>query len=324
MISFLYRTDVHVSDKSPGSWKGDYPAEIWSNIEQVGNIAREREVTAVLDGGDFFHVKAAARNPHSLISQTANTHRPYGCPIYCVEGNHDMSYNNLKTIDQQPLGVLYATGVFQHLREQVFIEGDMQVRVVGVPYSPFRTLGELRAIQKKPGDTYLIAVVHALAGESPPPMVEDFFNEPVFTYADLVTPNGPDHFCFGHWHRDQGIVKIGNTTFVNQGALSRGALINENLIRIPKVAWIQATTSGLTVEPIPMQVAPASEVFDIEKKERKEAEAKSIDQFVQRLQMDAQFNTSLSIEQNVQSLGFAADVKELVLRYLEQARSEVG
>lgn len=323
-VSFLYRTDVHVADRSPVSWKGDYPSEIWSNLEQVGQIAREREVTAVLDGGDYFHVKSASRNPHALVYRTAKLHTAYTVPTYCIEGNHDISYNNLDTIERQPLGVLYASKVFNHLREEVFTDGGMTVRVVGVPYSPFRTLDELKSIQKKPGDDFLIAVVHALAGEAPPAMVQDFFNEPVFTYSDLVSKDGPDIFCFGHWHKDQGIVELGGKRFVNQGALSRGALVNENLTRTPKTALIEATPSGLVITSIPLVVAPADEVFDLERKERHEQERRNIDDFVQRLQTDAAFDPSASIEANVQGLSFAADVKQMALEYLERARAEVG
>jgi len=323
-LSFLYRTDTHVCDRSPASWKADYPAEVWSNLEQVGVLAREREVTAVLDGGDYFHLKAASRNPHAIVTRTAKLHRSYPCKTYCIEGNHDISYNQLDTVDRQPLGVLYASGVFEHLREEVFEDGNVRVRVVGVPYSPFRTLDELKAIQKKPGDTFLIAVVHALAGESPPPMVEDFFNEPVFAYGQLATQDGPDVWCFGHWHKDQGIVNLGGKQFVNLGALSRGALINENLTRTPQVALIEADGSGIRIEPLKMNVAPAEEVFDLERKERAEREDRDINDFVQRLQVDAKFDPSVSIEANVQSLAYAADVKQLVLDYLERARAEVG
>ncbi len=56
VIRFIFRTDVHVSDRSPASWKGDYPAEVWANLEQVGELAREHGALAVLDGGDYFHV----------------------------------------------------------------------------------------------------------------------------------------------------------------------------------------------------------------------------------------------------------------------------
>jgi DNA repair exonuclease SbcCD nuclease subunit len=327
-LSFIYRTDTHACDRSPSSWKADYPSEIWSNLEQVGRFAKEHDVNAVLDGGDFFHVKAASRNTHGLIVRTASLHEAYPCRTFCVEGNHDMAYNSLESLSKQPLGVLYATGVFQHLRDSVFEDGSLRVRVVGVPYSPNRTLAELRSIQKKPGDTFLVAVVHQLAAENPPPSVEDFFGEPVFRYADLVSEDGPDVFLFGHWHKDQGIVVIAGKHFVNQGAVSRGALSNENVTRTPKVALIEADPSGIRVTPIPLLVAPAEDVFDMDRKERAEQENKSIDQFLLRLQQDAQIDPMVSIETNIASLDFVQDVRDTALEYLERARAnaraEVG
>ena len=323
-LAFLFRTDTHVSDRGPSSWKGDYPAEIWGNLEQIGRFARERDVRAVLDGGDYFHVKAASRNPHSLVVKSAALQKTYPCPTYCVEGNHDIQYNSLETIERQPLGVLYESGVFQHLREQVFEDGNLRVRVVGVPYNPHRTREELLAIQKKPGDSFLIAIVHALAGENPPPKVEEFFGEPVFHYADLVTENGPDVWCFVHWHKDQVIVTLGGKQFVNQGAVSRGALIRENTERTPKVSLLEVGPSGILTSMLPLIVAPAADVFDMERKERIEQESRSIDQFVLRLQQDAEINPEDSFETNIQALNFAQEVRGAALEYLERARAEVG
>lgn len=323
-LSFIFRTDTHVSDKSPASWKGDYPSEIWSNLEQVGRLARDHEVRAVLDGGDYFHVKAASRNPHALVTRTAEIHQAYPCPTFCVEGNHDIAYNNLESVAKQPLGVLYAAKVFEHLRETVFEDGGLRVRVVGVPYSPFRKLEELLAIQKKPGDDFLVVIVHALAGAEPPASVVDFFGEPVFRYADLVTPDGPDVWCFGHWHKDQGIVEIDGKRFVNQGALSRGALIRENIERTPKATLLEVTPSGLVTVSLPMVVAAPEDVFDFEKKERAEAEGAEIDNFVATLRANAEYDPSRSIEANLQSLDFAREIRDLALGYLERVRSEVG
>ena len=133
-IAFVFRTDVHLSDRSPISWKGDYASEIWDNLNQIKDIARELEIDAILDGGDYFHVKSSSKNPHYLNERSARVHKDYPCPIYCIEGNHDMVYNNLDSIPKQPLGVLFATGVFNRLRDQVFRDGDLCVRVVGVPY----------------------------------------------------------------------------------------------------------------------------------------------------------------------------------------------
>ena len=192
MLSFVYRTDTHLADRSPISWKADYPAEIWSNIVHIGRIAREYEARAVLDGGDYFHVKAASRNPHRIVAETARIHAGYPCPTFSVEGDHDMVYNRLDSISEQPLGVLYESKVFGQLRDQVFDDGNLRVRVVGMPYSPLRTAEELRKIQKQPGDDFLVCIVHNLAGAEPPASVTDFFNEPVFRYDHLITRDGPE------------------------------------------------------------------------------------------------------------------------------------
>lgn len=316
-LSFLFRTDVHVSDRSPESWKGDYPSEIWSSLEQVGQIARTHDVNAVLDGGDYFHVKAASRNPHFLLEKTARIHKAYPCPTLCIEGNHDIQANNLETLHKQPLGVLYAAGVFGHLREEVYRDGNLQVRIVGVPYSPDRTLEDFLRIQKQPGDTHLIMVVHALAGMNPPASVEDFFNEPVFRYEALVRRNGPDAVCFGHWHRDQGVETIEGRHFINQGATSRGALVRENLERTPKVSLIEIDGGDLKVTQIPLSVAPASEVFDLERKALQEREHKDIEQFVSRLLADVEFDPSQDVGENIRRLDFAQNVRDLALHYYE-------
>ena len=324
MISFTYRTDTHLMDRSPSSWKADYPAEIWSNLIQVGKLAKLYECSAVLDGGDYFNIKAASRNPHSIVAETARVHGEYPCRTFTVPGNHDMVYNQLDSISKQPLGVLYESKVFGCLREEVFTDGNLRVRVVGVPYSTTRTVEDIRAIQKQPGDDFLVAIVHNLAAEEPPASVSDFFNEPVFRYDHLITRDGADIFAFGHWHRDQGIVDISGKKFVNLGALSRGSLIHENIQRIPKVAVMRFDKYNFEVIPVPLDVAPAEDVFDMEKKERQDKEHHDIDQFILKLQSDASFDPSISIEDNLRALNFAENVKQTALDYLERARAEVG
>ncbi len=319
-LAFIFRTDVHSADKGPVSWKGDYCAEVSESLRQVGELARTHNVAAVLDGGDFFHVKAPGRNSHGLVYDTGILHKEYPCPVYSIEGNHDMMGNNLDTIERAPLGVLYVTGVFRHLREEVFEVDGLRVRVVGVPYSPSRDLSEIQAIRKQPGDDYLVAVVHALAAEDPPAHVEEFFGEPVFRYSSFIFEGGPDVFCFGHWHRDQGIVELEGRHFVNQGALSRGALTKENTERTPKVSLLEFTKEGIWTSVISLKVAPAEEVFDFERKERQEKESLVITQFVEQLEADMQVDTNQDVETNVRSLNFAPEVRERALAYLERVR----
>lgn len=318
-LAFIFRTDVHVSEQSPESWKGDYPAEIWSDLEQIGELARKHSACAVLDGGDFFHVKAPTQNSHRLVAKVASLHQAYPCPVYCVEGNHDIKHNNLETLADQPLGVLYSARVFEHLRDQTFKDGDLEVRVVGVPYSPFRTVEDLQAIRKRGNET-LIAIVHALAGQDPPSSVEEFFGEPVFRYEQLVVDGGPDVFCFGHWHQDQGIVRVKDCWFINQGAVSRGALSKENLTRTPKVALIEVLPEGLSITPFPLLVAPPNEVFDMERKARQDRESTDIEQYVARIQHGLMLANSATIEEAIASLDFAREIHDLALAYIQKAK----
>lgn len=312
-----------MADRSPASWKGDYPAELWESLRQIGELARKYQVQAVLDGGDYFHVKAATRNSHAIVAKTASLHlSEYSCPVWAIEGNHDIAYRSLDTLDRQPLGVLFASGVFHKLRNEVFREGSLKVRVVGVPFDPLLKLEDLLAIKKEPGDTHLIMVVHALASKDPPPNVNEFFGESVFRYSDLVHEGGPDVVCFGHWHRDQGVEVIDGRYFVNPGAISRGALIKENLNRIPKVVLIECSEEGISISAAPLKVAPAREVFDLERKARQERENESIEQFVDRIRQDVQLEASSSVEETVRSLDFARDVRDAALEYLERARAQ--
>lgn len=322
-LSFLFRTDVHVADKNPESWKADYMAEVWSNLEQIGSLAKKYSVTAVLDGGDYFHVKASTRNSHFLVARSAEIQASYPCPTYGVVGNHDMAHNNLSTLERQPLQVLFASGTFHRLDEAFFTKGGKKVRVVGCHYSPTRTLEELRAIKKKDED-YLIAVVHALAGEDPPAQIEEFFGEPVFRYGDLISKDGPDCWNFGHWHKDQGVTKIGEKYFISPGAVSRGALVKENLTRVPQVALIEIGTS-VSVGLVQLKVPSAQDVFDLERKERREQESdnigrlvESIRQSVGKVSLDNEADVSAAINQ----LDFAAQVRTRALEYLEKAREE--
>lgn len=318
-LVFLYRTDVHAADRNPDSWKADYPAEIWSNLEQVGDLARKYKATAVLDGGDFFHVKASTRNSHALVAKAAEIHANYSCPTFLNIGNHDVAYNNLDTLERQPLQVLFAAGVFTRMTDTTFEDADLKVRVVGFPYSHTRTLDDFKAV-KRGAEDKLIFVIHALASEDPSSEVEDLYGEPVFKYSDLICDDGPDVYCFGHWHKDQGVVQIDGRYFVNPGALSRGALTNENMTRVPQAVLIEVDDGEITVGTIPLRVPPAQEVFDVARKARREQEGTVITQFIQKLQKEAEATPEKGVEATIRGLGFAPEVRACALEYLERAR----
>ena len=103
MIKLLWRTDVHLSDRAPVSRTDDWAETVFGKLDQVRRVAEKVGASAILDGGDFFHIKSPGRNSHALVHRTAQHHADYPCPVYCTPGNHDCVYGDYSFLPQQPL-----------------------------------------------------------------------------------------------------------------------------------------------------------------------------------------------------------------------------
>lgn len=319
-IRLVTSSDEHLSDQPPGSRKDDYRASILKKLEWQGELAKKVEASALIRGGDFFHHKAANKVTHATIQLAAQVHQKYHCPTYALAGNHDMSNNDPATVNrQQPLGVLFRTGVFNQLTEKRFTSGSMSVRVVGVEYTTDIDLDGIQSIvKKKDNDTYTVAVIHALASMAPTEKIQSVFNERIFDYRDLVYEGCPDVYVFGHYHKDQGIVDHLGVKFVNVGSVSRGALTFENLDRKPKSCVIRADSRGIHVEEVVIPHEDASDVFDLDLKKRLDNERKDLNDFIAKLRSNSFSDNSLDLRK--QELDqFPEDLKKLAIEVLETA-----
>ena len=352
MVRLIWRTDVHLSDRAPASRKDDWAETVFAKLEQNKQVARKAKATAVIDGGDFFHVKSPSRNTHELVRRVAEHHATYPCPVYCTPGNHDSVYGDYAFLGQQPLGVLFSTGVFQRLYDEyeVFFgpadatsgevraypfnrntgwtngnpfllrdvyQGDTPiVRVVGIPYhGTTYDMERFRSIKKGEED-YLVCVAHVLASAKGGTMFEA---EDVIKYADLVDLD-PDVWCFGHWHKDQGAEVIRDKWFVNVGSLTRGALTQDDMERKPATVMFSFTREKLQVQILRLRVSPAEEVFDIAAKTRAEARSMTMDAFVASVRETLIAKRGQTLEEDVETLeGVPAKVRERAISYLEKA-----
>lgn len=279
-INLVWRTDVHLSDRAPSSRTDDWADAVFDKLGQVRDLAREVNAAAIIDGGDFFHIKSPGRNSHALVNRTAEHHSTYPCPVYCTPGNHDAVYGDYSFLPQQPLGVLFSTGVFKRLydeHEAVFRgSGGVTVRVVGIPYHGTSYDMERFTRIEKGDEDILICVAHVLASHKGGTMFE---GEDIIKYADLVD-TAPDVLLFGHWHKNQGVEEIGGKQFVNIGSLTRGSLSQDNLDRVPAAAVLRCTSDGVKVEVKPLNVRPAEDVFDVEGRQRQVKRQVEMDSFV--------------------------------------------
>lgn len=319
MIRLVWRTDVHLSDNPPASRKDDWTATVLDKLRQVGEVARRVQASAVIDGGDFFHVKSPTRNSHELIRRVAEVHAAYPCPVYANVGNHDCVYGDYAYLDQQPLGVLFATGVFKRLYDQheaVFTDGEIQVRVVGVPYhGTTYDMNRFRSITKGTED-HLVCAAHVLASPTGGSMFE---GEDIIKYSDL-DGLAPDIFAFGHWHKDQGVETVGRHSIINIGSLTRGSLSQDEVERRPACA-IMTFQKGQPpqIQVVRLRVKPADEVFDVEGRARAETRASTVEAFAESIRQRLAADRGRDITDIVGGLSIPDKVKERVLIYLEQA-----
>src|SRR3989344_4231877 len=138
MIRLVWRTDVHMADSGPSSRTDDWTETVLGKLGQVRDVAKKWGASAIIDGGDFFHIKSPSRNSHELIQRVARHHSDYPCPVFCCPGNHDSVYGDYAFLGQQPLGVLFAAGVYKRLydeHEAIFVEsaggGDFEGSLLG-------------------------------------------------------------------------------------------------------------------------------------------------------------------------------------------------
>ena len=321
MIRLVWRTDVHLSDRPPASRTDDWAGTVFDKLGQVRDVARKVNAHAIIDGGDYFHIKSPTRNSHELVRRTVEHHADYPCPVYCVPGNHDSIYGDYAFLPQQPLGVLYAAGVFRPLYDQheaVFVQDGLKVRVVGIPYhGTSYDLSRFTSIQRGDED-FLICIAHVLASKQGGTMFE---GEDIIKYADLLD-TAPDLYAFGHWHKDQGVEHIGGKSFVNIGSLTRGSLSQDDLARVPACAIFTCEKGKpLEVTTVRLRVAPPEQIFDLEKRDRQVRRHEEMDAFVGRIRDALQpLDGAKSVADSVREMpDIPENVRERVLSYLEKA-----
>lgn len=317
-ITLVWRTDAHLADQPPESRTDDWATSILDKVSQTVKIAIDEGAQAILDGGDFFHIKTPIRNSHRLVQRVVEAHEGSNIPVYSTIGNHDVKYGNSEFLHESPLGVLFKTGFFNRLYDEhdVIFEDGPVVRVVGIPYHGSQyDLNRFTSITKGDED-YLVVVAHCLASKEGG---EFFGAEDVLKYSDLAKLN-PDVWCFGHWHKNQGITEIAKDKWVvNIGSLSRGSLVEDELNRKPSCAVLRFS-DHIEIEEKPLVVKSAKEVFDVEGRVRAEARKMNVDIFVDGLREVLCQEDKDSLKDAVQGMDDIGDeVKERAIHYLEQA-----
>lgn len=316
---FITANDIHISDVSPRSRTDDFKMAILDKLHQMCLACNKLKADAALIAGDLFNHKNPAKNSHALVRELIEVFKAFKCPIYMIEGNHDLTANRLESIEEQPLGVLFESGHLRQLREKVIEKNGKKVSLIGVPYSEGLDLSKL-AIPSKGDCVAQICLLHIYAA----PVPGMLFKDTIHGYRELVGLE-PDVFVIGHYHLDQGITEQDGKYFVNIGSLSRGTMTDENINHEPQIGYIrisvEANRPAYTVQSLKLKVRSSSEIFDLKKREEEKKESQEITQFVDKLMTEPIVKADdVTFKDVLEGMDLTQAVRKKVLHYLEEAK----
>jgi len=297
-MKFLMIGDIHIRGTSPRNRTDNYVEACKAKLRECWEIAKEHNVTAILQPGDVFHSPEVSIG---TLLEFVTIFQECPVPIYCTVGNHDVFSYNLETYGRTSLQLLQMLlngklNVFAvNVRDTIF--GDVwlaaqpytsQVDVNGWGYSTqVGFVGNCKAN---------IQMTHGMLLDHNLPYEAKFTNlYEVETNANIIL-TGHDHTGYGAIKRSDGKL------FVNPGALMRLSASTTELERPIQVAIIDTDT--LTATLIPLKCAkPGPEVLDRTKIEENNARQYAMEEFSALIQTGDGQKVLLNIPDIIERIG---------------------
>jgi DNA repair exonuclease SbcCD nuclease subunit len=321
-IILLTAGDIHISDTNPRSRVDNFKESILDKLEQLKKASIKLRADAVLLTGDLYNLKNPSKNSHDLNRELISLFRGFKCPVYTIPGNHDLTADDLDTIDFQPISVLFASGAIINLSEKPVMlhKKGLKVSLVGIPYRKDLCLNGLK-LPSKEDSSVQVCLMHVYAG----PKAGKMHKERLYGYDELGAL-GANIFVLGHYHYDQGIQWQDKKCFVNLGSISRGTLTDERIEHQPKFGFIKIVSDEgikIDVDSIPLKIKPPEEVFDLKKREEEEKESLAIEKYVEHLVAEAASTDGKSetIEDQLNKMNLESSVQNMVMDLIREARA---
>ena len=314
--------DVHLADRPPSSCTDDYLEDLFNLMDQASVVAKARSCHAIVQAGDWFHIKMPSRNSHKLVIRSIEWAANAPCPVYVVPGNHDLSNDRLASLDEgQPLGAVIRSESVQMLQGWPKDLSPAKLRIYGVPWLQEWDAEESVADQAV---SDALADYRADSEDSVPFLVvthAPFYppgKEPTYENAEYYSPekfalhmDGHGSVYHGHIHEQHPEYISGGVRFCNNGALSRGSLTEYNLSRPVGVTLWDSTTGEF--EFVPLDAKPASEVFRLKEIGEVKTSQAELDAFLASIgQTSVEITSIEAVMDHLKTLNLGKDFERLV------------
>lgn len=267
--------DVHLrnDDNPPSIRTPDYSELIRGKLEWSIDRANELAVDCVIQLGDLFDHKIPHRTSHKLIQDTMDIFAKANMPVFVVTGNHCISNDQLSSLPKQPLGVILRMPNVHSLHGY-----NEEFNINGIPYMHDPDDWNQFMQDSDKWDSATLVCMHAsIFPRSEMPPYDAVSAEEL---APLMPAN---YIAYGHIHnppKKGAYYKVGTTWFCNRGAISRGTLHEENLVRTVGITLFDSTNKETPFTNIDLPMKPAEEVFTLDKKQLTDERRNRVEDFI--------------------------------------------
>lgn len=332
MSKWLVVGDIHLADLAPSSCTESYTDDLFTILEHTVRLESELKLDGVIWSGDVFHVRQANRNSHRLVQRAIDLVQSYK-KLFIVVGNHDQARGDRaeSIFETQPLGILLKAGA--KLLDGWAKDGSP---IYGVPWLQEWTQEAVEGAfgawtTKSPQErSQSLVVAHA-------PLFPESLEPPWEYYPTGESRHGDDSrkswseiqgsgfTYYGHVHDCHGTYQVGNVTFCNQGAITRGSLHESDLNRsIAVTTWAQpralrSADEGFIRIDVPHK--PSSEVFKIMEKREKEDKKADLSEFLESVgSAQVEITNIESIVAHLKAMDLPDNIVKLAVELLESAK----
>lgn len=267
-MQILYVGDVHISGKNYSIRLDDSLEAVFAKLEEIKLYAKKSKAELTVFGGDVFHSPLVS---NVISDRLIDYFNDYPHPCYSIYGNHDCYNASTSLSESSSLAHVFRRSKLKHLTnlefDDIIIEGQDYCFNIE---KPLNECGGMIDSNK-----FKILVPHAMFVDSEVAFMTCIPMSKFMTNADMV--------FVSHNHAQYGIKKIGNTTFVCPGALSRGSVSQDDLDRKPAVAVIDTKANTAKLHYLKC-AKPTSEIFDLQKIAEQKQDSAKIQSFLRNLE----------------------------------------
>ena len=198
-MKLLVTGDWHYRSQNPVARLDDFQSTLNAKLHEVGQIAYDHDVEAIIVPGDIFDSPSPA---YSTLTALERIIQDIG-PIWAVPGNHDEHAHSLESLDRTAYGHLAATGMIRDLASRPAETDTVTVTGTGFSADTDTDVSDYLIPECKDAtkDSVRIHVAHGMLLDRAPGF------EMRYTLLEDVAkhPDCPDVLIVGHEHLGFGV-----------------------------------------------------------------------------------------------------------------------